>query len=571
MIEKENLNTPDCCCAAAGPGNGSAGCKTELSAARAEKEFLGKARDQAVKQLDDFMALMQFSNGLAKNAMELRSRTEQIKNAKALLREKNQIQKYLDVAGVILLVLDTAGAISLINRKGCEILEKPREDILGRNWFAGFIPERNREAACEAFRRLMDSGSFEAESAESPLLRASGAERSILWNNVVLRDEKDAVCGLILSGEDITERKHLEAQFIQSQKMEAVGRLAGGIAHDFNNLIGVILGYSSFLLETVTNDENIRADINEIQKAGERAASLTRQLLAFSRKQPLQPRVLRLDRLVYDMEKFLRRIIGEDIVLVTRAKENLADIKADPGQVEQVIMNLVVNARDAMPGGGTLTINTGSTALGDSCRSVSSEARPGNFITLTITDTGAGMTREVLSHVFEPFYTTKELGKGTGLGLSTVYGIIRQHDGFITVGSEYGKGTTFTIYLPAFSFEEAIQAGVDAGAQDRHVRRLRDIIVGSGIKSFHDLGGLVLRGQDNNVGIGIFQLCFNIPAHVHSVQAGHIPVQQRQVEGPVALQQLPGRLPVGHGSYVVAPFSQKSSQSAAGGQVIFCD
>jgi PAS domain S-box-containing protein len=438
----------------------------DLSSLKAENEALQLARDLAVKQLEDFMALMQFSSGLAKNAMELRSRTEQIKNAKAMLREKNQIQKYLDVAGVILLVLDKTGRITLINRKGCEILEKPREEILGRNWLESFVPRKARPAVEETFARLLQECSSKVESSESPLLRASGGERSILWNNVVLRDDKGEVCGLILSGEDITERKHLEAQFIQAQKMEAVGRLAGGIAHDFNNLISVILGYSSFLLENITNDESIRADVNEIQKAGERAASLTRQLLAFSRKQPLQPRVLRLDRLVTDMEKFLRRIIGEDIVLVTRALENLGDIKADPGQVEQVIMNLAVNARDAMPGGGTLTIKTGSATLDASCRDISPEARAGKFITLTITDTGAGMTREVLSHVFEPFYTTKELGKGTGLGLSTVYGIIRQHDGFITVNSEYGKGTTFTIYLPAFSFEEAVQASVEPEEQD---------------------------------------------------------------------------------------------------------
>jgi len=456
--------TPDNSGGTAGDCGAAPGCAA--CALRQERAELVAGRDQAVKQLDDFMALMHFSSGLARSAMELRSRTEQIKNAKSVLREKNQIQKYLDVAGVILVVLDKQGRISLINRKGCSILEKTREEVLGKNWFSCFIPERQRETAAEHFSRLMDERAEPAETSESALLRASGHERSILWNTVVLRDDRNSVCGLILSGEDITERKHLEAQFIQSQKMEAVGRLAGGIAHDFNNLISVILGYSSFLLETVTDAEDIHSDINEIQKAGERAASLTRQLLAFSRKQPLQPRVLRLDRLVCDMEKFLRRIIGEDIELVTKANDNLGDIKADPGQVEQVIMNLAVNARDAMPSGGTLTISTGSAALDGSFRNVSPEARPGNFITLTITDTGSGMSREVLNHVFEPFFTTKEPGKGTGLGLSTVYGIVRQHDGFITVNSEPGKGTTFAIYLPAFSFEEAVQAGIDPGEQE---------------------------------------------------------------------------------------------------------
>ncbi len=438
----------------------------ELEALKAEKEGLARARDLAVKQLDDFMALMQFSNGLAKNAMELHSRTEQIKTAKTLLREKNQIQKYLDVAGVIILVLDKAGNISLINRKGCEILEKPREEIIGKPWFECFIPERTREAALQAFCMLMSGRSISSGHSEAPLLRASGMECSILWSEVILRNEKEEVCGLILSGEDITERKRLEAQFMQSQKMEAIGRLAGGIAHDFNNLIGVILGYSTFLLESLSGNEDLRTDVNEIQKAGERAAALTRQLLAFSRKQPLQPRVLKLEHLVANLEKFLRRIIGEDIELVTHAGLNLSDIKADPGQIEQVIMNLAVNARDAMPNGGKLTISSGCASLGGACGAISPDARPGDFITLSVTDTGIGMTPEVLSHVFEPFFTTKEMGKGTGLGLSTVYGIVRQHEGFVTINSETGKGTTFTLYLPAFSFEEAANAGLAPEEQE---------------------------------------------------------------------------------------------------------
>ena len=254
--------------------------QTQLPAAcpgenHSEKEALTRDRDSAVRQLDDFMALMQFSSGLARNAMALRSRTEQIKNAKALLREKNQIQKYLDVAGVMLLVLDREGTVTLINRKGCEILDRKKEEVLGRSWFGAFLPERARENAQQNFRKLMEGGEAQ-EKSEYPVVRAAGAERSVLWNNVVLKDDRGQVCGLIMSGEDITDRKQLEAQFLQSQKMEAIGRLAGGIAHDFNNLIGVILGYSSFLLETISSDDAMRSDINEIQKAGERAATLTR-------------------------------------------------------------------------------------------------------------------------------------------------------------------------------------------------------------------------------------------------------------------------------------------------------
>ena len=244
------------------------------------------------------------------------------------------------------------------------------------------------------------------------------------------------------------ERKH-EEQLRQSQKMEAVGRLAGGVAHDFNNLLTAILGYSQLMQTRLDQASPLHREVEEIQKAGQRAASLTRQLLAFSRKQVLQPKVLDLNAVVTDIDKMLVRLIGEDIEMISFPDPKLGRVKADPGQIEQVIMNLAINARDAMPQGGKLIIQTSNVTLEDSYTSKRSlSLKPGPYVMLAVTDTGYGIDKKILPHIFEPFFTTKEQGKGTGLGLSTVYGIVNQSDGDIWVETEPGRGTTFKIYLP---------------------------------------------------------------------------------------------------------------------------
>jgi two-component system cell cycle sensor histidine kinase/response regulator CckA len=257
-------------------------------------------------------------------------------------------------------------------------------------------------------------------------------------------DESAHWLGVIM---DIGERKTLEAQFRQAQKMEAVGQLAGGVAHDFNNLLTSILGYSGFVIDSFSPQDERRADMDEVIKAGERAAGLTRQLLAFSRKQVLQPTRLDLNALVTGMYPMLSRLIGEQVELVPSLAAELSNVRADPGQLEQVLMNLVVNARDAMPSGGRLMIQTANVEL-DGSFMQDVKIHPGPYVMLAVSDTGDGMTEATKSRLFEPFFTTKGPGKGTGLGLATVYGIVKQSGGYVWVFSDLGKGTSFKVYLP---------------------------------------------------------------------------------------------------------------------------
>jgi two-component system cell cycle sensor histidine kinase/response regulator CckA len=260
----------------------------------------------------------------------------------------------------------------------------------------------------------------------------------------------------LVSVQDVTARKQFEEQFRQAQKMEAVGRLAGGVAHDFNNMLNVILGYAELTMRTLDEGDRRRRNLNEIRKAGEHAAALTRQLLAFGRGQVLQPRVLDLNVVLGEMDRMLRRVIGEDVDLVTTLGADLGRVKADPSQIDQVVLNLALNARDAMPSGGKLTFETADVEL-------DGRALPGlpagRYVMLAVTDTGCGMPKSVQDHIFEPFFTTKDKDKGTGLGLATVYGIVKQSGGGITVYSEVGAGSTFKMYLPRVeAAEEALPA-----------------------------------------------------------------------------------------------------------------
>ncbi len=282
----------------------------------------------------------------------------------------------------------------------------------------------------------------------SLLISRDGTERHIADSCAPIRDNRGNIMGTVIVFRDVTSEIKLQDQLRQSQKMESIGRLAGGIAHDFNNLLTTIIGFSEMALDELQNNDPVYEMISDIMEAGKRGASLTQQLLAFSRKQMLSTRVLNLNDVVTNMEKLLGRLISENIILANVLDQNLGMVKADPFQVEQILMNLAVNSRDAMPDGGYLTIETSNVILDDDFARIHTHVRPGRYVMLSVSDTGYGMDQEVMNHVFEPFYTTKEKGKGTGLGLSTVYGIVKQHAGTIMVYSEVGKGTSIKIYLP---------------------------------------------------------------------------------------------------------------------------
>ena len=263
-----------------------------------------------------------------------------------------------------------------------------------------------------------------------------------------VRDDQGRVILFTGVATDITEHKALEGQLLQAQKMEAVGRLAGGVAHDFNNLLMAITGYGELMRAKVLKDDPLYGYLENILKAGDRAAALTQQLLTFSRQKIVHPQVIDLNRVVLDLEPMLRRLIGEDLDLEVVTDRRLGAVKADPGQMGQIIMNLVVNARDAMPQGGRLTLKTAPVDFTVGCHSRFGLTPPGAYVMLEVEDTGVGMDEATQAHVFEPFFTTKEPGKGTGLGLSTVYGIVKQSGGYLDLDSEPGAGSTFTIYLP---------------------------------------------------------------------------------------------------------------------------
>ena len=379
----------------------------------------------------------------------IRDITEQKRAEEALQRERDKAQQYLDIAGVMLVALGKDGTVNLINKKGCQILgHAAEEEIIGRNWFDNFIPEEMKSEIREVFDELMNTSSSEVQYFENAVLTKNGTVRMVAWHNTLLTNDEGDTVGTLSSGEDITENRQLEEQLFQSQKMEAIGRLAGGIAHDFNNLLTAIIGYTDIIARDTGVKEKHRSYVEEIKKSAERAATLTQQLLAFSRKQIMQPKVMNLNTMLKNTKNMLQRMIGEDIAFKLTLGDPIGMIKVDPGKIEQVVINLAVNARDAMPNGGSLEIETMNTSLDSSFCALHKGSHPGEYVLLSVHDSGKGIDEETMKHIFEPFFTTKEIGKGTGLGLATVYGIVRQSGGYIDIQSREGSGTTVAIFLP---------------------------------------------------------------------------------------------------------------------------
>ncbi len=418
----------------------------------------------------DYLVKKQLSPGML--ARVIRYSIERKRAEEALRQSEERYRDLFENANDIIYTSDMAGNITSLNKAGTQILGYTSEEALRLNVVHLVAPEYLNVV------RMMIAGDLAERDKDFSLtptayemeVMTKDGRRVALEVSARLMRRHGRVVEIQSIARDITERKHLELQLRQSQKMEAIGRLAGGVAHDFNNLLTAIIGYSQIALGRLADDDTIRREIEEIVKAGGRASSLTSQLLAFSRKQMIQMKVLDLNAVVSDMKKMLGRLIGEDIELHTALDPSLGRVKTDPGQMEQVILNLAINARDAMPAGGKLTIETANVYLSDEYAQKRVAIEPGNYVMLAISDTGIGMDQETQSRIFEPFFTTKEQGKGTGLGLSTVYGIVRQSGGYVWVYSEPQQGTVFKIFLPlveeaALSLDSPVEAASLNGSE----------------------------------------------------------------------------------------------------------
>jgi PAS domain S-box-containing protein len=384
--------------------------------------------------------------------------TERKRTEEALREASETVRALVDASPLAIIVSDFSDIVHVWNPAAERLFGWSAAEVIGKR-----VPHVPDDAHLEI--RLMRETTQQGGSITGLVtqrVRRDGSRIDVDQSTAPLRDAAGQPKYVITILADITEQRLLEGQLRQSQKMEAVGRLAGGVAHDFNNLLTVIRANADFLREDVGDNAELRLGIDEIRQAADRAAALTRQLLVFSRRQVVQPKTVQLNEIVSGMEQMLGRLIGENIVLASVLEPDLGTVHADVGQMEQVLLNLVVNARDAMPLGGAIVVTTASVKLGPEAAGWSMPVQPGDYVQWTVSDTGCGMTPDVQVHIFEPFFTTKEPGKGTGLGLSTVYGIVQQMEGSIVVRSDPGQGAIFTLYLPLVKAAEDVSPPSDA-------------------------------------------------------------------------------------------------------------
>jgi len=404
-----------------------------------------------------------------------------------LKRSEIYFRRLTESALDLITILSPDGVIRYESSSIEQVLGYKPSEYTGKNAFS-FVHPEDLPRVSQAFMEALGS------NGNTPLLSFRFRHRDGTYRilegvgNNLLADP--VVAAIVFNSRDITERKRLEEQFLQAQKVQAIGQLAAGVAHDFNNILTAILGYSDMLLMMVKPGDPQQGHAAGIKQAAIRAAALTRQLLAFGRKQVLQPVVLDLNNSIAEMDKMLRRLLGADVSLVTLPCQNLGRVKADPGQVEQVILNLAVNARDAMPKGGKLTLQTYNVTLDEDYARQRPEVQAGDYVMLAVSDNGSGMTAEVKARLFEPFFTTKEVGKGTGLGLATCHGIVKQSGGHIAVYSELGQGTTFKVYLPRV--QEQLTAVAETGQSGDLPRGIETILLVDDEPMVRELGASLL-------------------------------------------------------------------------------
>jgi len=458
-------------------------------------EYRIRHKDGTWRVLESTASVIRNAKGDAEKLVIVnRDVTERKKAAEALKRSESSFRSVVEDAPYGIYRASLAGELLLVNPAlqkmlGYETLDELVQANLASDVFASPAEHQKINALFLHDPHFKDiEVEWKRKDRSSITVRCSGRP---------VKDESGTMAYLEVFAEDVTERRVLERQLRMAQKMEAVGRLSGGIAHDFNNLLGVIIGYSQVLKKNLGAGNPAFEYAEEIEKASQRAVALTRQLLAFSRQQVLEPAVVNLNTLVSDMEKMLPRLIGEDIELKLMLDSDLGQVKADRGQIEQVLMNLAVNARDAMPDGGKLIIQTSNAELDAAFVRQHPGSRPGQYVMLSVTDTGTGIDPEIQSQIFEPFFTTKERDKGTGLGLATVYGVVKQSGGYIAVESEKGKGASFQVYLPRI--EQTVEVYAESSPVPATVRGWETILLVEDADALRKLAHMFLKGNGYQV------------------------------------------------------------------------